>query len=341
MDWNIDLTGKDSLYKQIVERIENGVLNGSLTPGSPLDSMNELAAKLSISKETVKKAYGVLVGKGIIIPKHGKGFFIADPVSRTQRRVLVLFDKISIYKQVLFNAFSAELGPNSEIGILCHNQSVDLLEHYLDINLDRFDWYVVTPHFPLDEATQKRVVAQLRRIPNRKLILLDRLQPGMRGHFGAVYQDFENDIYEGLTEIWSEGSPSRMLRVITLPTSLYGATIRRGIERFCADNNRPVEFLTAAPDDIQSGDTFLVLNSQLDAGLVDLARKIGQSGLSLGQDVRIISYNEYEMNELILGGLTTVSADFPEMGRLAAGMILSREPAQLHCPFRLTRRSTF
>jgi len=341
MDWQIDLTGDVPIYKQIVSSIEIGALNGSLQPRTQLPSMNVLAADLGISKETVKKAYGVLVGKGIIVPMHGKGFFVADPMSRTQRRVLVLFDKFSVYKQVLFNAFAAELGPSSEIGILCHNQSVDLLEHYLDVNLDRFDWYVVTPHFPLDPETQKRVIKQLRRIPNRKLILLDRLQPGMSGHFGTVYQDFENDIYDGLTQIWSEESPSRMLRVITLPTSLYGATIRRGIERFCADRQRPVEFLTAAPDDIRQRDTFLVLNSQLDAGLVDLARNIRKSGLTIGQDVRIISYNEYEMNELILGGLTTVSADFPEMGRLAAGMILSRQPAQIHCPFRLTRRSTF
>ena len=337
----INPASKAPIYKQITEQIERGARDGSLAPETQLPSMNELAAELNISKETVKKAYGILVERGIIIPRQGKGFYIADLNTSARTRVLVIFDKFSVYKQILFNAISAALGPDTEIGIVNHNQSVELLAYYLDNNLDRFDWYVVAPHFPLDGATQKKVVAQLRRIPNRKLILLDRLQPGLKGNFSAVYQDFENDIYDGLCQIWSEASPSRLLRVITLPSSLYGPLIRKGVERFCKERQRPVEFLTAAPEKIKRNDTFLVLNSQLDAGLVDLARKIKKSGLVLGKDVRIISYNEFDMNELILGGLTTVSADFPEMGRLTAEVILSRKPAQIHCPFRLTRRSTF
>ena len=47
------------------------------------------------------------------------------------------------------------------------------------------------------------------------------------------------------------------------------------------------------------------------------------------------------MNELILGGLTTVSADFRQMGRYAAEMILNRRMDKIHCDFRMTRRSTF
>ena len=134
---------------------------------------------------------------------------------------------------------------------------------------------------------------------------------------------------------------SKQLRVITLPSSLYGKEIRKGIDRFSRDYQVPVEFLTSAPDDIRPGDTFLVLNSQLDAGLVSLARKIQTAGLSVGKDVFIISYNEFEMNELVLGGLTTVSADFAEMGRLAAQMILERKPGKLHCPFHMRQRFTF
>jgi len=84
-----------------------------------------------------------------------------------------------------------------------------------------------------------------------------------------------------------------------------------------------------------------VLNSQLDAGLVALAHKIQQAGLVIGQDVFIISYNESDMNELVLGGLTTVSTDFREMGRLAADMVLTHQLEKVHCPFHMNRRQTF
>ena len=197
------------------------------------------------------------------------------------------------------------------------------------------------PHFPLDDATQAKVRKQLARIPNRKLIMLDRLQPSFPGNYGAVDQDFEHDIYKGLCDGLDEGALIENLRVITLPTSLYGESIRKGVQLFSDEKNIPAEFLTRAPEEIRRGDTFLVLNSQLDAGLVDLTRNIRSSGLEIGKDVRIISYNEYEMNELILGGLTTVSTDFAEIGRLAADMILFRCLEKIHCPFRMIRRCTF
>ncbi|MBQ9462452.1 MAG: GntR family transcriptional regulator [Bacteroidales bacterium] len=341
MKFTINTNGKDPIYKQLVNQVERGLHNGKLAVNEQLPSMNELAAELHISRETAKKAYGILTEKGLLLPRQGRGFFTQDPASSSRSQVLVIFDKFSVYKQILFNAFAERLGKNAEITILNHNQSIDLFEYYLDNNLDSFDYYVVAPHFPLNTKTQKRVEKQLNRIPFRKMIMLDRLQPDMNGHFGAVYQDFENDVYEGLSQGLSSGGRIEKLRVITLPKSLYGPHIHKGIERFAADHDIPVEFLSEAPDNIKPHDTFLVLNSQLDAGLVGLVRKIKASGLQVGQDVNIISYNEFDMNELVLGGLTTISTDFRMMGQTAAEMILNRQMQKVHCPFGMYKRSTF
>ena len=46
-----------------------------------------------------------------------------------------------------------------------------VIRDYLDNNLDHYDYYVVMPHFPLDDATQERALKQISRIPNRKLIM--------------------------------------------------------------------------------------------------------------------------------------------------------------------------
>ena len=340
MRFTIDSDSKEAIYRQLVSQVEQALHSGKLKAGEQIPSMNELAAQLNISRETVKKAYGILVKKGLIQPKQGKGFYTADVNASAHPRVLVLFDKFSVYKQILFNAFAERLAGAAEITILNHNQSIDLLEHYLDDNLDNFDFYLLAPHFPLDEETQKRVMKQLARLPYRKLIMLDRLQPDFPGQYGAVYQDFENDIYDGLSEGVGRRR-TRTMRVITLPMSLYGNHITKGVARFTSEHAIPVEFLHEVPQIIEKGDTFLVLNSQLDAGLVALAHKIQQAGLVIGQDVFIISYNESDMNELVLGGLTTVSTDFREMGRLAADMVLTHQLEKVHCPFHMNRRQTF
>ena len=171
--------------------------------------------------------------------------------------------------------------------------------------------------------------------------MVDHLQPGLNGNFGAVYQDFENDIFKGLSQGLENFNKVLKLRVITMPQSMYGPFVQKGVKRFTDTYGIPVEFRTTIPEDITKGDCFLLLNSQLDAGLVDLARKISHIGLTIGDDVHIISYNDVDMNELTLGGLTTVSTDFREMGRLVAEMILTHKMIKRTCTFRMNRRKTF
>jgi DNA-binding transcriptional regulator YhcF (GntR family) len=131
------------------------------------------------------------------------------------------------------------------------------------------------------------------------------------------------------------------LKVVVLPQSLYGKEILKSVDEFANDNGIEVCVYDTVPQSLEKGDVVLVLNSQLDSGLALLARRISEAGLEPGRDVRIISYNEFPLNEVVLGGLTTMSTDFPSMGRTAAEMILSGIPSKVHNPFRLVRRSTF
>lgn len=343
MDILISKDNTSPYYKQIVEYVEARIKSGHCSAGEVLPSMNELATALGISKETVKKAYAILRDRGYIEPKQGKGFFICNPEESTSQKVLVLFDKLSAYKQILFNAMAEKIGKNAQVEIRLHNQSVELLQYYLDESLDKFDYYVVTPHFPLDDQTQKAVMKQLKRIPNRKLIMLDHWIKDLPGNYGAVYQDFDHDIYSGLTQglkdIRKKGGH---LNVITLPSSLYHDCISASVKRFCRDNDIEVEFHTLIkPEFVRKNDVYLLLNGQLDSELLNLVREAAAKKLEVGKDYFIISYNESPIHELVLGGLTTVSTDFKAMGQLAAEMILSRSMSKIKCDFKMSRRATF
>lgn len=338
----IDPESQIPVYKQIVGQVEQLVRNGDYPEGHLLPSMNELSAFLDISKETVKKAYSILRNKGYIDARQGKGFYVAATGAGDKLHILVLFDKLSNYKQVLFNSFAEEIGNAAEITIRLHNQNVDLLEYYVDENLDLFDYYVVTPHFPLDEATQKRVVKILTRIPNRKLIMVDHWMEALHGNYGAVYQDFDNDAYEGLGYGLKKLKSYSKLNVVTLPSSLYYSSVSKAVERFCRDNDITVEFHTKiTPEIIREKEVYLILNSQYDLGLIELVRRARELNYRVGRDISIISYNESPINEIILNGLTTISTDFRQMGVLVARMILDKSPAKIRCDFQMIRRNTF
>ena len=337
----LDTGSKVPIYKQLVEQFEEAIRSGALQPGEQIASMNDFAVQLGISKETVKKTYGILREKGLVVPQQGKGFYVAEDSVSSNPKVLVLFDKFSIYKEVLYNSLSEELGDTADITILTHNQNLDLFTYYLDTYLDKFDYYVISPHFSLDEKTQAAVIKQIARVPNRKLIMIDHWIQRYQGNYGAVYQDFENDVYEGLKQGLDKLKASSCLKVITLPSSLYGPCVRKGVERFCLEYKIPVEFMTEAPKEVSPRETFLIINSQLDSGLAALARTIRKQNLQVGKDVYIISYNEFDLNEVVLNGLTTISTDFKQMGRTAAMMILNRKSWKVHCDFKMTRRGTF
>lgn len=80
----------------------------------------------------------------------------------------------------------------------------------------------------------------LTRIPNRKLILVDHWMKELPGNYGAVYQDFANDAYEGLGYGLKKLKTCSRFNVVTLPSSLYYASVGKAVERFCRDNgDRP------------------------------------------------------------------------------------------------------
>ena len=344
----IDLKSQTPVYKQLINSVETAIHNGEYRYGDLLPSMNELSLQLGISKETVKKAYSLMRDRGVISATQGKGFYVSSENSGQNPKILVLFDKLSTYKQVLFSSFSSTIGTRGEITIRLHNQQIDLLEYYIDENLDQFDYYVVTPHFPLDESTQRRAVKALMRIPNRKLILLDRRShPGVRLTLalctaGVCLLGVMSFVYEGLMQALKKLRKQNRLNIITEASSLYYTFIREGAERFCSDHGIPCEFYQAVtPDIVRPQEVYLILNGQLDTELIDLARAAKEKKLKAGRDIGFISYNESPINEIVLNGLTTISTDFRQMGSVAARMILDKQLRKVKCDFRMTRRSTF
>ena len=341
IDIILDISDKAPIYKQLVEQFEEAIRSGKLKPGEQVASMNDFASQMGISKETVKKTYGILREKGLLIPQQGKGFYVAETYLDSKPRVLVLFDKLSIYKEVLYNSLADALGEQADITILTHNQNLELFTYYLDTYLDKFDYYVISPHFPLDAKTQQAAVKLISRVPNRKLIMVDHWMQNYQGNYGAVYQDFENDVYEGLKQGLEKLKSTSCLKVVTLPSSLYGSMVTKGVDRFVNEFNIPVSYSDSVVDEILPNETYLILSSQLDSGLAAFARKVKEQNLEVGKDVFVISYNEFDLNEVVLNGLTTISTDFKQMGRTAAQMIIEKKSWKEHCDFKMTRRSTF
>jgi GntR family transcriptional regulator len=74
----ISQTDARPMYLQIMEQIRARIAAGDWEPGKELPSIRVLAAGLSVSVITVKRAYLDLETEGVIVTRHGKGSFVAD-----------------------------------------------------------------------------------------------------------------------------------------------------------------------------------------------------------------------------------------------------------------------
>ncbi|MBN1897819.1 MAG: GntR family transcriptional regulator [Spirochaetes bacterium] len=65
-------------YRQIVNQVIYGIVNGLLQPGTQLPTVRQLAVDLQVNLNTITKAYRELEIKGIVDTQQGTGTFISD-----------------------------------------------------------------------------------------------------------------------------------------------------------------------------------------------------------------------------------------------------------------------
>jgi len=75
---HISQTDARPMYLQIMEQIRARIAAGDWQAGQELPSIRALAAALSVSVITIKRAYLDLENEGVIVTRHGKGSFVAD-----------------------------------------------------------------------------------------------------------------------------------------------------------------------------------------------------------------------------------------------------------------------
>ena len=72
-------------------------------------------------------------------------------------------------------------------------------------------------------------------LPKEKLILVDKLLPGIQGSYGAVYENFEKDIYQTLVQAKDALAKYQALQLVFPESSYYPKGIIKGFEHFCRD----------------------------------------------------------------------------------------------------------
>lgn len=320
-------------YQQVTNAIFNAIRMGYIGENYLLPSISDLSFELEISRDTAEKAYRNLKRLGIINSVPGKGYFVSARKVETMKRVLLMFNKLSQHKKIIYDSFASTLGEQGTIDFYIYNNDYNLFKKILQGKIEDYTHYVIIPHFNDNNISPEEVLNSL---SGKNLILLDKDLENVNGNVGAVYEDFEKDIYNALEESLLRLAKYHTLKIIFPAYTYFPKEILCGFINFCVNfafNYKVVEDISR--EKIGSGEVFINL---MEDDLVILLEKIKDLSLKPGKDIGIISYNETPMKPFILNGISTISTNFTEMGRVAAQMICDGIMDKVKIDFKLTLR---
>ncbi|MCK0156448.1 GntR family transcriptional regulator [Cellulophaga sp. F20128] len=330
-------------YQQIVNSIIDNIRTGTLKIDQKIPSINGLSEDFDLSRDTVEKAYNILKERKIISSIRGKGYYVTRTKLISKINILFLINKLSSYKMNIYNSFINNIGNNSHTDLHIYHCDESLFINTIDKNLGAYDYYIIMPHFKTDNlkhiSFSNKILATINKIPKEKLVIMDNNNLNLKGAAIEVYQDFENDIYNGLKGGLSKIKKYNRL-ILAYPESIvypYPRRILHGFRKFCAEFSIESEVLDEIYEDIilKKGDLFITIE---ESDLVNLIKQVRDNNLQLGKDIGIISYNETPLKELL--GITVISTDFKKMGMTAANMILDNEKGKVKNPFNLIYRKS-
>eukprot|EP01137_Pigoraptor_chileana_P030632 Opistho-2@17386 len=187
---------KTPKYKQIIQSVISDIERNVLKKNEQLPSISELSEEYYLARDTVEKAYRELKERGFITSVQGKGYYVNSGESR-KMRILLIFNKLSSYKKIIYYAFLKVLGDKASVDLQIHHYNARLFDEIIDKNLGKYNYYVVMPHF-FPDSEKAIAMKALEKIPSDELVLLDKDLPEYKHECLTVYQDFERDVAEAL-----------------------------------------------------------------------------------------------------------------------------------------------
>jgi DNA-binding transcriptional regulator YhcF (GntR family) len=296
------------LYRQIVNVVIHKIETGILSKGDKMPSLTELCKSNNISRDTALLAFSDLKARGIVKAMPGKGYFIHNTHIEVKKKVFLLFDELNAFKEDMYNAFSENLNSNVDVDIYFHHFNRHLFDDLIDKAVGNYTNYVIMPAFFQD------VKQSLSKINPGDVIILDRSMPDLSS-YQSIYQDFEKDVLEAMTQNSTVFSNYSEL-VIIHPGGKEPNERIAGVRKYAAQNNYSFRLLSKVEaSDVTKGACFLIPS---DRDLVKVLKISGRKGFVTGCDIGIVSFNDTMLKEVVAGGISTISTDFVAMGHALA-----------------------
>jgi DNA-binding LacI/PurR family transcriptional regulator len=302
------------------------VIRTELREGDSLPSVNTLSRELSISRDTVFKAYSMLKKKNIIKSTPTKGYFVSHEINH----VLLVLDYYSPFKDQVYQEIMKILDNSYLVDLVFHHYNQKLFDTVILNSIGKYDVFII-----MNFDTQEFVISEsLIKIEPAKLLLLDipveNWKECGKRKYSYVWQDFNQAVFEALQSISDLIGKYHDFIMINPERLKHPAVTLQAFSRYCIEHNIKAHVTRFSSEfEIKKGVAYFVLRQN---ELTAILRLCKEKGLEVGTDIGILAYNDNPLYEFVDSGITVISTDFREIGRLAGKFIIDREPVQKVVP---------
>jgi DNA-binding transcriptional regulator YhcF (GntR family) len=318
-----------SKHDRFVQGMINAINEKIVVQDEMLPSVNKLINELGFSRETIVKAYKDLISRGIVESKNRLGYFVGHVNTEQTLNVALLMYNLDTFEEQFYRNFRHTLGPNIHLSTYFHHGDIEIFETILIQIKSKYGMYVVAP------IPHPKTKELLDTIPRNKLLMFDRYEP-LDGDFNHITQEFGESSYTIFSRLAPQISRFDEIIFYHSPDSLDPKEIIQSFNRFLKDfqiKGRIIdEYVTGS---VEKGKVYFTLDN---FALWQIMRDCKSKNLKPGKDLGVLSHNDEPAKEII--GITTFSADFSNMGKLAGQAILNKEKIQLTVPMILFERAS-
>lgn len=321
-----------SKHEILVQSVIEGIAEGDFLVGDKLPSINKMVRDVGYARKTIVRAYEELKDRGLVESKNKQGYFIVSQETGVVLRVALLLFAFQSFQEDFYNTLRNELGKKYQVDVFFHHNNLSIFETMISNIKGKYGMYVVAP------IQDKAVVPMLQSIPPNKLILVDRYVD-LGPEYSFIAQEFENSTYNILVKLLPEIQKyEQMVLFFNTKNDYSPLGIRNAFERFIRDYDIKGTIEDGyLPETIRKNTLYFIKNDSI---LWKFLKDCSQGQCILGKDLGILSYDDNVLKEIIMGGITTISTDFKEMGKMAAEFVRDGNPIRTIAPTDLLRRNS-
>ena len=321
---------REKLYKRIVREVEQDILEGKYKVGDKIPSINSWRIRSGLSRSSVVLAMDELISRGLVESEQSVGYFVSSTRVEVTHRFLLIFNEFNSFKQDLYLSILNSLGNGAVADIVFHNFNRETFDMLVENMAGKYSVYLVMA------GRFENIEQQLKKLGGM-VIIVDSGPESVKSVFSSVTQSFADDTHDalvaGLTQL-------RKYNEIVLVQSSPKEPMARydGLQRFCQEYGFECALLKTMKNmPIRNGVVYLTPE---DREIVNIMRTAEKQSLKVGEDFGLVAFNEQELNEILCGGLTTISTDFVLMGKTVVNLVKEKGIRTIRNPWRLILRNS-